>query len=122
MITASFWWYGWQTGKLVYQQNSKTGRLLVDQVMLTEHWRAMELNKQFLPFVESMTKNLGKQKYKVDMIRPNAAAGSPDAPQDKFEWDLRERFLKAKPAADTPESDGRLLPGGKEYQYYQPIG
>ena len=31
LITASFWWYGTQTGKLVYEQNRNTGRLLVEE-------------------------------------------------------------------------------------------
>ena len=52
LITASFWWYGWQTDRLVYQQNRNTGRLLMDQVLLTKHWAAEEQhNKQYLQLV-----------------------------------------------------------------------
>jgi len=49
LITASFWWYGSQTEKLVYRQDSKTGRLLADQVMLVKHWEALESKEQRIP-------------------------------------------------------------------------
>ena len=35
LITVSFWWYGWQTEKMVFQQNRNTGRLLIGQITLS---------------------------------------------------------------------------------------
>jgi two-component system, NarL family, sensor histidine kinase BarA len=129
LITASFFWYGSQTEKLVRQQNRISGQLLVDQAMLTKHWGEMpgenpnsdlEKNRQF---VEYMRKNLSKVDGTVEWIRPDAAQG-PAAPADEFEAAVREKFLKKKPdpkaAPDAPEFEERFLPGAK-YQYFQPI-
>ena len=107
LITASFWWYGWQMEKVVYRENSKTGRLLVDQAMFTKHWREVELNKQYQVLIDSLTTNLGKQKYKLDIIRPKAAAGSPWAPQDDFEWAVRiASSVKSRPPTHWNRTSG----------------
>ena len=63
LITASFWWYGSHTEKLVYQQNRSTGRLLVARSMLssTGGW---ETNNQFRRYDQRIwPRILSKQDY-----------------------------------------------------------
>jgi signal transduction histidine kinase len=140
LITASFFLYGWQTEKLVAEQSRISGRLLVDQAMLTKHWGEMkeadrrsatdpptvspdverQMNRQF---VEEMRKKLSKLDYTVDWLRPDAKSG-PGAPRDEFEMAVCNKFLKHKPdpKADPDATDfaERSLPDAK-YQYFQPV-
>jgi len=139
LITASFWWYGSQTEKLVYRQDSKTGRLLADQVMLVKHWEALESKEQrippgewpaletdggFLPMIKDLSRRLSKHEYKWDFIRPESSDGE-GLPRDEFEWKVLDRFVKSRPEAGDenaePEFEERLDTEKNEYQYYQPI-
>jgi signal transduction histidine kinase len=151
IIATAFWWYGFKTSKLVYEQNQNTGRLLVDQYMLTLHWGVMDSNKledkrlTFVPptpdeeraqqaqtdaWVDEMTLKLTQQRFKPELIRPNRQEG-PGAPQDDFERALCKKFLNNPPPRDdeaasdsTPEFDARFLSDrrdGQLYQYYEPI-
>ncbi len=125
LITASFWWYGQQTEKLVYQQSQNTGRLLVDQALLSEHWESLDTKETFLyqELVQDLVSRLPKQEYEFKYIIPNL----PDEayqPEDEEERRILRRFL-----ADEPEDDGqypyvfaeRTVANGEEYQYYQPV-
>lgn len=124
LITASFWWYGSQTEKLVNQQNRNTGRLLVDQVMCIEHWEKLETYDDFKPVVRNLTERLSNQEYDWRMLRPDGTV-SAGAPPDGFEWQVLKRFLKEPPGGqapdDGPEFAERLTATGTEYQYYQAI-
>lgn len=124
LITASFWWYGSQTEKMVYRQNRNTGRLLVDQVMYIKHWESLETNEKFLPLVQDLTKRLSKQEYEWRFLKPNSTDGA-SAPRDEFEWAVLDRYNKPqpqRPAADDPEGfRDRLVSNNDEYQYFQPV-
>ncbi len=124
LITASFWWYGSQTEKMVYRQNRNTGRLLVDQVMYIKHWESLETNEKFLPLVQDLTKRLSKQEYEWRFIKPNSTDGT-SAPRDEFEWGVLDRYNKPqaqRPAGADPEDyPERLVGNNNEYQYFQPV-
>ncbi len=124
LISGSFWWYGARTGEVVFRQNRTKGRLLVDQIMYIEHWEKFETNEQFLPLVQDLAGNLRKQEYKSRFIQPYGA----DLGQDpKLEERLLERFMQpptespddAEP--QEPEFHERLVAGGNQYEYYQPV-
>ena len=86
LITASFWWYGSQTEKMVYQQNRNTGRLLVDQVMLIKHWESLETRtSEFCRVVKDLAKRLSKQKYDVAFHPPARQRGRRTRRSDEFE-------------------------------------
>ncbi|NLF09172.1 MAG: sensor histidine kinase, partial [Pirellulaceae bacterium] len=72
LITASFWWYGNQTEKMVYERNPNTGRLLVDQILYLRHWESLETNKDFQDVVRRLTKSLSKEQYKWTFIKPKS--------------------------------------------------
>ncbi len=126
LITASFWWYGTQTGKLVYEQNRNTGRLLVEEEIFAAHWlpsEKKESSQEFVKILNHLIERLGKQKHTITYIDPRARG--PKGPQDKFERELCVHFLREKPdkAADSenPQFGERPLPDLGEYQYYEPI-
>lgn len=142
LITASFWWYGSQTEKLVNRQNRIMGRLLVDQVMLIHHWEQLQSKEQkgetaswtenlpgtqYLPLIQNLTKNLTKQKYDWKFIRPNSSDGT-NMPRDEREWSLLNKWNptdKSKKPVPSAGGDGfefdERLPENDEYVYYQPI-
>jgi len=124
LITASFWWYGSQTEKMVYRQNRNTGRLLVDQVMYIKHWESLETNEKFLPLVQDLTQRLSKQEYKWRLLKPNSTDGA-SAPRDEFEWAVLDRYNKPQrqgQADDDPDGfRDRLVNDNDEYQYFQPV-
>jgi signal transduction histidine kinase len=145
IIVTAFWWYGFETNKLVYEQNQNTGRLLVDQYMLTLHWGVMDKledksatfvaptpdeervrQTQTDEWVDQMTRKLTHQRFKPELIRPNRKEG-PGAPQNDFEREMCQKFPprdeEAAPEAvqdygDRFLSDGQ---GGQLYEYYEPI-
>ena len=134
---------------MVYEQNRNTGRLLVDQYMLTLHWGMMdklEDNRQAFVsptpdeertrqeqtdrWVDEMTHRLTQQRFTPELIRPNRTDG-PGAPQDDFERKACEKFLaNPSPSDEQTASDAahehaeRFLADpehGQLYQYYEPI-
>lgn len=125
LITASFWWYGQQTEKLVYEQSQTTGRLLVDQALLSEHWEGLDTDQVFRykPLVQNLVSRLPKQEYEFKYIIPNL----PDKayqPEDVEEQKILRRFLAAEPD-ETGQYPyifaDRTIASGEKYQYYQPV-
>lgn len=129
VIAVSVLLYWRVTGEVVTRQNPDTARLLVDQVMLTTHYRAMEPRKDFVEYLTGVIRNRELQGYRWRFVRPperrfqETAEGGP--PQDALESELLQRFARMT-EADRNQEDAvlfaeRLVAGGREYQYYQPI-
>ncbi len=123
LIAASFWSVAARTEDVMFRQNRTTGRLLVDQIMLFEHWESFETDPQFRPLVQNLAATLRKQEYQSRFIRPYSRSQHPKAPLEEA---LLERFM---PMADAPDRDEpqesafyeRLVAGGSQYEYYQPV-
>ncbi len=125
LISVSFWWYGTLTEGVVFQQNRVKGRLLVDQIMYIEHWEKLETNEQFLPLVQDLAGNLRKQEYKSRFIRPYFSDRD-QQPKSTLEERLLERFMYPPEEPEggelqDPEFYERLVGGGNQYEYYQPV-
>lgn len=124
LITASFWWYGSQTEKLVYERNPNTGRLIVDQILYFRHWEKLETNKDFRDVVLKLTKSLSKEKYGWTFLKPKIE-NSVNTPKDEFEWAVMDRFNKPQTkrpdGVEPDEFAQRLVDDKNEYQYYQPV-
>jgi signal transduction histidine kinase len=145
IIVTAFWWYGFETNKLVYEQNQNTGRLLVDQYMVTLHLGVMgkladrsgsiiatspdeetARQAQTDEWVDQMTRKLTHQRFKPELIRPNRKDG-PGAPENDFEREMSQKFppRDEEAAPDAPQDFGdRFLAdghGGQLYEYYEPI-
>lgn len=133
LITGSFWWYGKQTEKLVYQQNPAKGRVLVGSILALMHWKEFKPNDDALTptdafvredeaYKNELLENLGRQlqneKYSWTVLLPEPRDGH-GVPQDEFEWRLLDRFRGQGP---WPEDWAHRRPEGRpEYAYYQAI-
>lgn len=112
LITTSFWLYGRRTEHLVHLQNQKTGRLLVNNALLTMHWE--EYNNDVLvnnkSFARGMAESLNKYEYEWRALIPDLPGNlvtEKNRPQDEFEAKLLERF--SKPLPPGPEGNGLSL-------------
>jgi two-component system, NarL family, sensor histidine kinase BarA len=130
LITASFWFYGGETEKIVNLQNRNTGRLLVDQEMQVRHWKKYQTLERDKALVETMSAAFSKQAYNVRFILPNLPVAKEGEsgdfnPKDKFELDAVKRFLDEDPPkspdSDQSQFDERMSEDGNTYYYYQPI-
>lgn len=129
LITTSFWWYGQQTEKLVYEQNQNTGKLLVNQALLSEHWESLDTSTDDeRPFayellVQDLISRLPKGEYQYKFLIPDTSHKSCRAEGDMEEAIVR-RFLASEPGEDGKYADEfaeRTVANGQEYQYYQPV-
>ena len=141
LIMGSFLWYGEETKQIVYQQNSKTGRLLVHTILM-QHWKDLETNEMFQPVVAELIEYFDKDDYDWSVIRPEANHPSnAQKPKDAFERGLLKRWgnpidvAETSQSYDPPHADREeeverevLDANGKryrrkeaEYQYYQPV-
>ncbi len=125
LISSSFWWYGTLTEGVVFQQNRVKGRLLVDQIMYIEHWEKLETNEQFLPLVQDLAGNLRKQEYRSRFIQP-FFTDRDQQPKTPLEKRLIEQFTPSveesgEGETEEPEFYERLVAGGNQYEYYQPV-
>jgi len=133
LITASFWWYGSQTNKIIDEQNRNKGRQLVDREMAFRHWRRLETAKeatQYQDLVNMLSESFNRERYDVRFLLPNRPIvkdGGADglSPRDQFEASAVKRFLaaKAQPSAGAEANDfaERKSADGNKYYYYQPI-
>jgi len=119
LIMTSFYWYGWQTDKLLFERNSTMTRLLVDQKMLIIHWKDFETSVDFQPVVNQMTEALKTQEYECIFLGPENVSLR-EKPGDDFDWKVLDQFMNVDES--TPEFVERLTSGNDEsYHYYQPI-
>ena len=123
LITASFWWYGSQTEKVVYQQNPDRGRLLVDMYMVGLHLEAWESDDNYKSLARSLTKSISKEVYRPGVLRYDTPEPAETAPRDAFERAVMRRFVELPSA--PPPGVGDFLDwldtDNNEYHYYRPI-
>ena len=128
LITASFWWYGRQTEKMVYERNAITGGLLVDRELYSRHWESLkgkgEKLQDYQDVVKDLSRNLSKQQCTTSYLKPKSTDPA-TTPRDEFEWAVLDRFSKPRsqrPADDEAQDFRQRLDSEKnEYQYYQPV-
>ena len=114
-----------ETEKLVHEQNRITAKLLVGEEMVVKHWATWESTPGWKKRIDPFTKYLGKQEGTVEFILPNSRDGRGAAPQDDYERQVVERFMKDKPkvveSADALPFAEHPFPKTNSYQYYEPI-
>jgi signal transduction histidine kinase len=121
LITASFWWYGEQTEKLIYKRNRTTGRVLVEAIMGLRHMEKLETREEFKEMVQSASESLRNQEYTWSSLRPEADR----APRDAIERAVLQRFKSGR-AEEHDDGSGvewteRHLPKHAVYEYYQAV-
>ena len=131
LITASFWWYGSQTEKIVNEQNRNTGRLLVDQEMQVRHWKSVGRQDEKFEAVGAEAVGVVQQAAVRGAVHPaQSARRRTDEPRDDFspddDFELDERQAvpgneRRERPSDPDEFAERMSEDGNEYYYYQPI-
>jgi signal transduction histidine kinase len=141
LITGSFWWYGSQTDKIVYDQNMFVGKALADMAILDGHKAAFFAQGQRAPVLNS-----GEQEANdklADLIRSRQfqwevlyADNSADLkkPTEGYEYDFMAKWSEdgkalttdeaVESAMQNPELElGREREGAEpgKYVYYQPV-
>ncbi|MBS0210401.1 MAG: HAMP domain-containing protein [Planctomycetes bacterium] len=123
LITGSFWLYSGLTEQLVTKQNRTRGRDLVDKILLQTHWEQYTA-KSDKAFSEVIKNQLGPileyHDYACVLIRPNSRDPA-HAPRDAWEVQELSRVPAYASTSEPPRPFGRLINGGKDYEYYQPI-
>ena len=129
LITGSFWWYGRNTERLVYESSRETARGLVDSVIVMRHWQQLmpTLDPEFVQLVDMLLdKSLRSREYRWTFVR--AGAEGSNAGTDERDFEALKKFEARRPPKEelldsTPEFfETRTLVDGKpEYQYYTPI-
>lgn len=117
LISLSFFWYGRQTEKLVYEQNSATCKLLVDLIITRIHWEKNDTRDDERFLAENLAEQFSKHPYKHTFLKPPERGEGGARPGDEFEWKAWQNFLADKEAAPME----RRVPEKQEYQYFQPI-
>ncbi|MEN6407910.1 MAG: HAMP domain-containing sensor histidine kinase [Thermoguttaceae bacterium] len=132
LITASFWFYGGKTEKIVNEQNRMMGRLLVDQEMSVLHWKSLESAKigtEYMALVKKLSDSFKQQRYDVKFLLPNQPVPK-DSDRDNSvspqeELAILKWFMERKPRKsrdpDFTEFQERKSTDGNTYYYYQPI-
>ncbi len=104
LIGGSFLLYGELTNQIVYDQNPKTGRLLVHTTLLQWHWEVLE-DETFKNAASTIIKDFEDSEYEWRAIRPST--NSPQEhqqPKDTFEKELLRRWYTLDEQAETQDS------------------
>jgi signal transduction histidine kinase len=144
LISASFWFYGLETDKIVGEQNRTMGYLLTAQEMQSRHFRNWDVGNSAAKtgaraLTESLStqilsETLNKLNYEVRFILPSSLVGGyedhdqnddivpPSSPEEK---EFFKRFPANKPQSkiicDPSEYGYRMSDDGTKYTYYQAI-
>lgn len=122
VIGGGFWWYGRIAERQVYLASQRTGRGLVDQVILSDHWQKLEVNPPARDLSRWLSKDLNNQEFSWSLVQPQPEG---DKSHDQFEWQILKEF-QSQPRREADEAAGpefrdRRLVHRAEYQYYQPV-
>jgi two-component system sensor histidine kinase BarA len=143
LISGSFWWYGSETDKIVYDLNQFIGRALVNPAMLEAHNDILfEVKKEEpdeMRFANKALIDLFRSRdFKWQVLYPENAEGL-NQPRDGFEHSLRREWTDfgvqlrdqagvSETVIDEAHRDPannlwRERPGGDPniYVYYQPV-
>jgi signal transduction histidine kinase len=119
LITASFYWYARQSEKMVFEQNQQSARMMVNPILLYEHWLTLESDPEFKPVIKSLfgeTVPGDVKNVKWRFISPPTIEDERRLPRDEFEYTALEAFARGE-ASDVT----RPLPDGTSYQFIAPL-
>jgi two-component system sensor histidine kinase BarA len=120
LITASFYWYGSQTEKMVLDQNKVTCRTMVNPIVLQHHWVKLDQDYEFRKVIRSMFGDLAPDELrfaKWKFIKPLIAEEPAHRPESDFEYSAMEAFQKGEGGDERT----RVVPGDSAYQYVAAI-
>ncbi len=148
LIIGSFLWYGKITENLVFKQNPTRGRILVDTILMIQHWKELDAyieprhQEQYFDLVEDLSSRESSEDYEYWFLRP---IGKVDQRESWRRDDGRakqsaKRYPAKRQATKLAKLDrfdlevvdaflddpsltyqGRELPDESQFDYYQPI-
>jgi signal transduction histidine kinase len=141
---ASFWFYGWQTEKLVYKQSGQRARPNAELIITVEHFKAqLRHNQNFAIVADAFAKDVRNEVSTYEKLWPDRTRQLPDGtrqlpdgtkvhpdgtkerglPLDEYDLQVLQRFAGANPDLpdDRVESVERQLPERNQYHYYQTV-
>jgi len=120
LITASFYWYGSESERMVYDQNLNTCRMMVNPILLRRHWTALETDRDFVPTIHAMFGELLPEAvvgFKSHFIWPLASEDPNHRPENDFEYAAMEDFEKGV----GEDWRWRRSPDESRYEYLQAL-
>ncbi len=147
VITMSFWLYWMVTEAQIFAQNPQTARLLVEQRILFDHWKAFQkkprssertgfsgtmggdlddFQDDFISSMELTSDEIREEDFESRILRPETfrKPDADDRPRNAFEQELLEGFMRVIDPEKEEEQQrdyvDQIDEDGK-YQYYQPI-
>jgi signal transduction histidine kinase len=127
LITGSFWWYGRQTDKQVYEANRRAGTALVDTILIQYHWETIDDTlleaKGWDP--GDLVQDLQTEEYEWRPILPENDRGA-CPPQDAQEQQFLDQWQRAARGEigeneEVPAFREVSLPHQRRYLYYKPV-
>ena len=132
LITGSFWWYGAQSDKLVYERNRFLGGELATQAMIEAHLNVFTSDPAFQKTNQELIdqlRNLRIRKFGWEILHPKNKDGVGE-PKDETEWTLMRKWAEVGESLINDEQvqqrhDELWAELSDEtdssYLYYQPI-
>ncbi len=145
LIIGSFWWYGSQTDKIVYERNRFIGEALANAALIEAHFKKQEVTEDIRSIQtvdERIAGMLRRKPYFWEALHPKNEHGIGE-PTDMEEWKLMDRWVALGKELSTDKEIEELAPqwaqreisksgvGSAEvdrgdstrlvYQYYEPV-
>lgn len=117
LISGSFYFYGRQTTKLVYEQNTIKGQLLVTPIIYQHHWKYFE-TKEFGERIDAMARELKPRElenYSWELLR--ATPDDPEKrPSDQADFDALDQLAQGQ------RETGGVFTGNQGESWYRYYG
>jgi signal transduction histidine kinase len=120
LITASFYWYGSQSEKMVLEQNLITCRTMVNPIVVLTHWLKLETAVDFRPVIMSLFGDTAPEQMRLakwKFIEPLIVDDPAHRPENDFEYAAVEAFQKG----EGSDERSRIVPDESAYQYVAAI-
>jgi methyl-accepting chemotaxis protein len=127
LTCVSFWVYGSQTKKLVHRQNRHRGASIVNNILLSLHWKKLGEKGPWGPqLVDALSSTIDTEPYdweRLLAIGVKISSKGQELPVDGFEHKVLEEFARTPAPANAAEIEWREqhVPNQKQYHYYQAV-
>jgi signal transduction histidine kinase len=119
LTTASFYWYGRKSERMVYEQNLHTCRTMVGPTVMYHHWTSLETQRDFIPVIRAMFGEVvadNLEQFKWKFVKPLSVDDPGQRPADRFEYEAMQLFQSG-----VSEEKSRIEPGEATFQYLKAI-
>jgi signal transduction histidine kinase len=122
LITGSFFFYGQLTSRLVDDQNTVTGRLMVTPIIMKKHWEwsenETEVGRDFVGVIEATWKELQPvdlKGYRWDLLKARTSDDPQKSPSDPADYKALDELAKGAREWTRIQENAE---GNREFHYY----